>query len=357
MGNLAVALLHSGDVEGAIEKCRAAIALEPGFAEAHMNLGMLLLLTGQYAQGFAEHEWRLTVRNYLDRRFVAEPAWDGKPAPRPGESVLLIHAEQGAGDTIQFGRFVRAASAGGWKIVLEVHAKLCRLMRSAPALADVAIVPMATADQVSPHDAHHSLVSLPLALGLIDPASPEFSTPLQFEIDPAMREIWKERVAKAARPGTLKVGVAWAGNPTHVDDHRRSLSTGSMTPFDRPEVSLFSLQFGPSGAGAAAEKPPLSLIDLTGESDDFADTAALIEQLDLVITADTAIAHLAASLGKPTWLLLYFVPDWRWMMDRADSPWYPKIRIFRQSQRGQWEHPVAAAADAMVEMARTHAAG
>jgi tetratricopeptide (TPR) repeat protein len=357
MGNLAVARLHAGDPQAAIEGCRAAIALDPNFAEAHMNLGMLFLLTGQYAPGFAEHEWRLKVRNFADRRFIAEPAWDGSTAPKPGESVLLIHSEQGVGDSIQFSRFVPAAKARQWKVILEAHPKLCGLMRSSPALADISIIPIATPDQIPPHDARIPLLSLPQVLGLTDPAGREFSTPLPMELDAALREAWQKRVADAAKPGTLKVGVAWSGNPTHPEDRRRSLRLASLAPLDLPGVSLFSLQFGPGAAEAAGDNPPLKLINLTAESDEFAETAAMIEQLDLVITADTAIAHLAASLGKPTWIILYSVPDWRWMLDRSDSPWYPTIRIFRQVQRGEWDHPVAQAAKALAELAAAHANG
>jgi ADP-heptose:LPS heptosyltransferase len=135
------------------------------------------------------------------------------------------------------------------------------------------------------------------------------------------------------------------------------LQLSAIKAFDQAGVSLFSLQFGAGATQASGENSPVHLLDLTAESDDFADTAALIEQLDLVVTADTVIAHVAASLGKPTWLLLYAVPDWRWMLERDDSPWYPTVRIFRQTKRGDWEHPVTAAADAMAELARAHAAG
>jgi hypothetical protein len=289
----------------------------------------------------------------MDRRFAAEPAWDGSPAPKPGESVLFIHAEQGIGDTIQFARFIPAASTRGWKIELEVHPRLLRLMSLAPALADVKIIATAAADQVPRHDAHIALLSLPHALKISDPASVELSTPLKFEIDPELRATWKERVDGAARPGTLKVGLAWSGNPKHPDDHRRSLQLKSLIPLDHPDVSIFNLQFGPNAPGASGANPAIKLIDLTGHSQDFADTAALIEQLDLVITADTAIAHLAGSIGKPTWVLLYFLPDWRWGLRGDDSAWYPSMRVFRQLERGVWNHPVNAAAEAMAELVRS----
>jgi len=262
----------------------------------------------------------------LTQRDFAQPQWRGQSAEK---RTLLIHAEQGLGDSLQFCRYAPLAAARGLKVVLEVQRPLVRLLRS---LSGVELVVEAGGELPS-FDFHCPMLSLPLALDTTLATVP--SAAFYLQADRALIAAWRTRLA--ARPG-LRIGLAWAGRSRiHASelaavDRRRSIALDHLAPlFDLPGFQFFSLQ--KDDPKAPADVP---LTDFMDEMEDFADTAALIANLDLVISVDTAIAHLAAALGKPVWLLNRYDSCWRWLRTREDSPWYPSLRMFRQPAAGDW---------------------
>ncbi len=329
--NLGNALEQQGRLDEAADGYRAAIGFKPDYPVAHTNLAMLLLARGDMAAGWAEYEWRWRQPGMAaDRRSFAPPQWRGEAA---AGRTLLIHAEQGFGDTLQFCRYATLAAASGLRVILEVQAPLVRLLRS---LAGVEMV-VARGEELPAFDLHCPMLSL--ALGTTVTTIPAAAAYLH--ADKLQVAAWRARLAAMATQG-LRVGLVWAGGRrTHspslaATDRRRSMPPDRLAPlFELSGVHFFSLQKG--GPAAPANFP---LTDFMEEMGDFADTAALIANLDLVISVDTAIAHLAAALGKPVWLLNRFDSCWRWLRQREDSPWYPTLRQFRQTQPGDWHFAV-----------------
>lgn len=323
LNNLGTLLYDLGRTDDAIQSLRAAVAQRPDYADAHFNLGITLLLAGQFDEGWREYEWRWkqeTKKPHL--RGFSQPLWDGGDI---GDRVLLLHAEQGLGDTLQFCRFVPAIAAGR-RVVLEVQRPLMPLLTGLPGIERV----VANGDPLPPFDLHCPLLSLPRVLGTTLDTIPREAPYLRAE--PQRVAAWRERVGQL---DGLRVGLVWAGNQTMSGDGRRSVPLERFSELaDLPGVSFVSLQKGP---GASQSPPPgLSMHDWTDDLHDFGETAALIEALDLVIAVDTGVAHLAGALGRPVWLLNRFDRCWRWQLDRDDSPWYPSLRQFRQSQPGDW---------------------
>ena len=325
--NLGITLKELRRLPEASASFRSAIELTPDFAEAHCNLGHALLLQGDMAAGWREHEWRYLTPDLRDaRRTFTQPQWSGVPMPG---ATLLVHAEQGFGDTLQFCRYVPLAAARGLRVILEIPGPLTRLLSRLPGVA--AIVPSGA--PLPAFDVQCPMMSLPFALGSAlagVPAAPSYLRP-----DPAHAAAWAVRLG--TRRG-LRVGLVWAGNPRRHSaalaevDARRSLASELLAPlFATTNVQFFSLQ---------KDGPPLpaglTAIDVMDEMADFADTAALISNLDLVISVDTAVAHLAAAIGRPVWLLDRFDHCWRWLAGRRDTPWYPSMRLYRQPQPGDW---------------------
>ncbi|MCW2248164.1 Flp pilus assembly protein TadD [Azospirillum fermentarium] len=310
------------------EACFAALAAADGTdREAHMALALSRLVQGDLAAGWTGFEQRW-------KRIPAPPWTADQPLPAGG--TLLLHAEQGFGDTIQFVRYVPDAVAlaarHGARVVLEVHPHLIRLLRTLPVPAGaLAIVPRG--DTPPPFDAHCPLMSLPRAFATRRVA--DIPAPVPYlSADPAEAAAWTARLDDGS--GRLRVGLVWAGNPGHRNDRNRSLPLGALDPLlDVAGVRLFSLQTGP----ARTALPPRWAARLEDPMDavaDFAGTAALLAGLDLLVTVDTAPLHLAGALGRPAWLLLPHAPDWRWFLGRADTPWYPTVRLFRQDRAGAW---------------------
>jgi Flp pilus assembly protein TadD len=335
-GNLLQDLGHLDEAAAAFER---ALAIEPDFAGAHHNLGMALLAAGRYEAGWDEYEWR---RRLAPARRFAEPQWQGEPLPN---GTLLIHAEQGFGDTLQFCRYVPLLARRNRRILLEVPRPLLRLMGSLVGQAPDGIELVAQGDPLPRFDRHCPLMSLPRLCGTTLDTIPANGPYLAAE--PAARQSWHRRL-RADGTG-LRVGLAWAGNPrAHLPeaaaiDRRRSIPPDLLTPFTAyPGIRLYSLQKDGPPAPAA-----LGLIDVMGEMRDFADSAALIANLDLVVSVDTAVAHLAGALGKPVWLLNRFDSCWRWLAGRDDSPWYPTLRLFRQTEPGDWAGVVARMLEAL----------
>jgi tetratricopeptide (TPR) repeat protein len=323
LNNLGTLLFDLGRPDEAIQSLRTAVSQRPDYADAHFNLAVSLLLDGQLDEGWREYEWRWKqAKKKLHLRDYSQPLWNGEDI---GDRVLLLHAEQGLGDTLQFCRFVPAIAAGR-RVVVEVQRPLMPLLAGLPGFESI----VARGDPLPPFDLHCPLLSLPRVLGTTLETIPREASYLR--ADPQRVAAWRQRVGEL---DGLRVGLVWAGNQTMSGDRRRSISLERFSELaGLPGVSFVSLQKGP----AASQSPPpgLSLHDWTGDLHDFGDTAALIEALDLVIGVDTAVVHLAGALGRPVWLLNRFDRCWRWLLNRDDCPWYPSLRQFRQIQPGNW---------------------
>jgi len=380
--NLARALRHHGDPESAIEHAQRALALNPGLvktygvlgncyldegkidavfealrlglawapedAELNWNLSIVELLSGHFPKAWHDYEWRFRTNPELERPF-RQPRWDG--TVHPGQR-LLVHAEQGLGDTIQFARYlplVKARVGDAMEIVFECQRPLARLLHGFPGI-DPLVVREDDARVAAPFDLHAPLLSLPGFFGTTLDTVP---TPPALTVDPDESRPWAARLGPLSG---LKVGLVWAGNPDHRGDRQRSMALSQLAPLAAVNgVKLLSLQKG-RDAEIRQHGASLNLVELGSQFSDFTATAAAIANLDLVISVDTAVAHLAATLGKPTWILLPFSPDWRWLLGREDSPWYPSVRLFRQPRRGDWESVVRAVAQALATLAKKNPA-
>jgi tetratricopeptide (TPR) repeat protein len=331
--NLGSVLDVLGRAPEAVAVFDQALALKPDFTVARVGRSMQRMLMGDFASGLPEYEQR--ARLGAPHRF-SQPQWYGQPLDG---ARILLHAEQGLGDTIQFLRYLPMVRAAGGEVILEVQPQLCRMAEQLPG-----IVAVAPAGGALPAFAWHCpLMSLPLAFGTALDSIPA-RVPYLFVPEEA-----KKKAGGLPWPATgLRVGLVWAGSPTHFKDRFRSIPLALLEPLLRLQgAHFFSLQVGAAAAQLATTGSVLT--DLGPEIEDMADTAALIAQLDLVIAADTSVAHLAGALGKPVWVLLPFAPDWRWLLNREDSPWYAVMRLFRQSTLGDWTSVVEAVRGVLVE--------
>lgn len=333
--DLGNALRDQGRLDESIAAYRRAIELAPDLAVAHHNLGQILLLVGQYAEGWRECEWRWRIPDLqLFQQSFPQPEWDGSDL---NGRRILIRAEQGYGDAIQFARYVPMVAARGGKVIFACRPELVRLMRTLFGVEHF----VTQGDPFIPFDVQSTLMSLPRLFGTT-PETIAAQVPY-LRADPALVEQWRAKVADI--PDGLKIGLVWSG-AKDAPMPQRWLRLDDLTPlFSVPQACWFNLQKEP-------RTPIASLIDWTDQLTDFADTAALIECLDLVISADTAVAHVAGAMGKPVWVLVPTSPDWRWMLDRTDSPWYPSARLFRQKTRGDWSHPIQEIVSALQQFAR-----
>ena len=320
----------------ALEACDRAIALQEDFAEAWHNKAIVLLALGCFAEGFPLYEWRWFTK--IDRRVVRlfrQPMWDG--APFPGQT-LLIHAEQGLGDTVQCLRFARAAQSLG-DVVFEVAAPLYQLLAAQPDGPRI----VRQGDALPRFDLHCPAMSLPWLFGTelatIPPAAP-FLRP-----DPALAAVWEARIPP--RDHRRRIGIAWAGNPGQAADARRSMPLATMLAAFGPETVVVTLQKEVPEPDRAVLARATHVVGTGDLHTDMAETAAAIGRLDLVVSVDTSVAHVAAAMGVPVWVPLCYAPDWRWLLDRDDTPWYPAMRLFRQDRPGDWGGPIGRIADAL----------
>jgi tetratricopeptide (TPR) repeat protein len=316
----------------ALANYERARALQPDLPEAHWNEASLRLLTGDFARGWEEYEWRWKRESFARTvRDFRQPLWRGSE-PLEGKTILL-HSEQGFGDSIQFCRYVPRIAARGARVLLEVERPLQRLMRGLAGVAEVIV----KGDALPDFDLHCPLLTLPrgfaTALATIPWDGPYLQT--------ASAEVaaWEERLGPRPR-----IGLAWSGNAAHQRDHRRSIPLRTLLPLLDIDATFVCLQKDVR-AGDAAELNRRDDIRQFALGD-FADTAALVATLDLVITVDTSIAHLAGALGRPVWILVSYVPDWRWLLERDSSPWYPSARLFRQNTERDWREVIARVHDA-----------
>lgn len=350
LSNLGMALACAGREADAEVRYRAALALDPAYAKAAFNLAYLLLRQGRWQEGWR----RLEAREWTDalQRHLGLPRWRG--GPLAGKRIL-VGAEAGHGDMIQFGRYcMQLKAAGAAHVGVLCHPGLVELFGRLRG-ADVAIgldrpLLYDTSDTSAGWDAWVPALSLP---GLFGTTVDNVPSALPY-IAPDPARVAQMAPLLAAAPGTLKVGLAWQGNPRFENDAARSLaSLQVLAPLGRvPGVRWFSLQKGPGEAQARTGVPGLAPVDLAPALRDFADTAALIAGLDLVISVDTAVAHLSGALGKPCWVLLPDVlTDWRWLKERSDTPWYPGVmRLFRQRAGGDWDEVVNDVAGALAAL-------
>lgn len=320
-------------VEEAEADYRRAVALGPDLAVAHANLGVTRLLRGDFEEGWREFEWRWRTPGFakLESRFEA-PLWRGEDLT--GKTILL-HNEQGFGDTLQFCRLAAVIQAMGAKVILQVQRPLASLLSRLEGVDQ--LIP--EGDPLPPHDLRCPLLTAPGRLKL-DLSNIPAKIPY-LHADPTAVTAWSLRLA--AHGEGLKVGLVWAASPDNPVDRRRSTTLERLAPLGRiPGVKLFAIQKGVAAEQARNLPEALSgLISLSDQLEDFSDTAAVIANLDLVISVCSSPAHLAAGLGKPVWLLDRFDGDWRWLLDRDDTPWYPNLKIYRQPDRGDWDAPIA----------------
>ncbi len=324
LSNLATCLLAEGRTADALEAYSLALTLDPQHIDARWNRALALLITGDWAEGWAEYEWRF--QKFALPCASAAPRWDGKPL---GGKTILVCAEQGAGDTLKFVRYLPLVQALGGRVVFACPPALHSLMASCAGIDQ-----MAAPAEAVPHDVWTPLLSLPGLFGTtpetVPQSVPYLSTPQE------LTDAWRTQIERAA-PGAIKVGLCWAGSPDQKNDHNRSARLTDFAPLAAvPGITFFSLQKGDVGAQAAAPPPGMTLVDLTQDIRDFADTAAVMSAMDLIITVDTSVAHLAGALGLPVWTLLPHAAPWHYLHGRADSPWYPRMRLFQQAAPRDW---------------------
>jgi len=302
-----------------------ANVLDPGNADAAWNSSFLHLLLGNFEAGWAGHEarWKAQARSNTSYPDFSEPRWTGQE-PVEGKTVL-IYAEEGLGDAIQFARYIPMVAARGADIVLVVGAPVRSLLSGLPGVSQCLTKPLATRPAF---DFHCAISSLPLIFGTrLDtiPDGTSFLPPPPADLVQA----WEDRLGRHDRP---RVGLVWSGHPRHKNDHNRSIPLDRLHAILGRDATFVSLQKEPRPEDKTTLLERREIVDLTEHLGDFVDTAALVSCLDLVITVDTSVAHLAATLGRPTWILLPYTPDFRWLLDRDDSPWYPSVRLFRQNE-------------------------
>jgi len=315
-----------GRLREAREQYKQALALQPGNVDALWNLSLLDLLEGDYDAGWPGYEVRNRRPTPGLRTFV-EPQWKGEPL---NGSRILLHAEQGLGDTLQFLRYVPMVAEAGGQVLLDVPETIRRLAAEIPGVFAVT----ATGDTIPPFDWQCPLVSLPLAFGTTV-GSIAANVPYLRVPEDALRSTEKLVWPRLG----MRVGLVWGATTRHFEDSDRSIPFGELEPvLSIKGVHFFSLQVGPQAGQLEEMQAPVT--DLRENILDFADTAALVTHLDLVITVDTSVGHVSGALGKPTWILLPFASDWRWLTHREDSPWYPTVRLFRQARPRDWRSAI-----------------
>ena len=337
LNSLGNSLRMLGQVEAAADAYQRAIAATPNPGPMRFNLGICRLLAGDYAQGWPDYEYRWTTeRMARGKHRFQQPLWLGRE-PIAGRRILL-HAEQGLGDTIQFCRYAPLVAAMGATVILGVQPDLRPLLSGLP---DVEVIDRAVAPPIFEY--HCPLLSLPLALGTTRETVPSGGPYLS--VPPGHLAAWRDRLGPG---GGKRIGIAWSGNRAHLADHHRSIPLDAFGPILSLGYPLHALQKDLRAEDVTAFALAGTIRFMGDDLRDFADTAALVARMDLVITVDTAVAHLAGALGRPVWLLLPFAPDWRWGLRADTTPWYPTMRLFRQPAPLDWETVIRRVRDALI---------
>ena len=348
--NLALAYKNRGELEIATACFTRALAIDADFAEAHWNRSFTYLLRGELEKGWDDFEWRFRQPKWksLYPFRLSGPRWDGSKSPH---LRLLVHDEQGLGDTLQFVRYLPMVKERVGTVIFETRRSLIPLLAGFPGIDEI-IERSADGAPKADYDAYVALMSLPWLFRTKPSNIPDRIPYLKAPEDKMLA--WKNRIGG---PG-LKIGVVWAGRPEHTNDHNRSCRLDQFAALaDLPGLQWYSLQKGPAEAQLDDWRSMSPIENLGTAFDDFTDTAGAIANLELVITVDTSVAHLAGAMGAPVWVLLPYIPDWRWMMRRQDSPWYPTMRLFRQPEQGDWHSVFSQTRCALQQMLRHHLNG
>jgi tetratricopeptide (TPR) repeat protein len=345
--NLGSLLQRMGQSSKAMEWFDKALKISPQISLAHLDRAVILLLQGNLAEGWKEYDWRWRCpERHPPMRPFPQPLWRDQDVS--GKTVFL-HAEQGLGDAVQFIRYAPMVKARGAKVIVEVQPELVNLARTVEGIDQV----IGRDEPLPQFDLHAPLMDLPMIFGTVlrnVPAQIPY-----FHSDPQKVQAWAQRLAADEPNGRpkLRVGLVWAGRPTHPYDKTRTIKLAQYAPLAAlsGSVSFISLQKGAGVEQLKSPPPGLVLRDYADELNDFTDTAALLENLDLLITVDTSVAHVAGALGRPVWVLVGISPDWRWLERRENSPWYPTLRLFRQQKRLDWSKPIEKMASELRKMA------
>lgn len=326
--NRGLALRELQRLDEAIMSYQRAIQISPDFAEAHWNLALCHLLAGNFKDGWQGFEWRwrdALAFKFQEQRNFSQPLWLGEASLE--DKTILLYAEQGLGDTLQFSRYVEGVVQCGAKVILEVQRPLVSLLGHLDGISQI----VARGDALPAFDYQCPLCSLPLAFKTELHTIPQVSQQITSDSDHV--EKWRSLIGQSGKP---RIGIVWRGNPMHKNDDKRRISLAQLIPYLSSQFDYFSLQkeLGETDRALLAD---CGRIKHFGEKlEDFADTAALCTLMDLVISVDTSVAHLAGTLGRPTWILLPYSPDWRWLLERDDSPWYSSVKLYRQETTGDW---------------------
>jgi FKBP-type peptidyl-prolyl cis-trans isomerase 2 len=325
--NLGNAFVSKGEFDEAIQSYKKTIDIAPDHAEAHWNIALINLLLGNFEKGWKGYEWRWKLKDIIVKRDFSQPLWDGTDIK---DRTILLHAEQGFGDTIQFIRYAPLVAQRGAKVIVECQKELVRLLKNVVGIHRI----IAHGEELPDFDIHCPILSLPGIFGT-DLTNIPAKIPY-IHADLSLIKKWHDTIA--SNNSEYHVGLVWSGDPSFKDFHLKSCSLKSFAPLAQAaNITFYSLQKGDASEQARNVPEGIKLIDYTDKIHDFSDTAAIIKNLDLIISIDTDVAHLGGALGKPVWTLLPFIPDWRWMLNRNDSPWYPTMKLFRQTSRGDWQ--------------------
>lgn len=324
--NRSAVFLELKQLDAAIESFDQAIAVDPQCAKAHWNKALVLLLAGHLVNGWEAYEWRWRIGNYGGRKLrFNQPVWQDT-IPVKGKTVL-IHAEQGLGDTIQFCRYAKLLASRGALVVLEVQPPLVDLLQPLTGISKV----LAAGSPLPAFDFQCPLLSMPRAFNTMLETIPSETAYLHADLEKV--RTW---AAKLGERKTPRIGLVWSGNKDLIDDHTRSIALSALLSHLPSEFDYVSLQKELRESDAAVLSAGGTVRHFGADLIDFTDTAALCELMDVVISVDTSVAHLSGALGKKTWVLLSHIPDWRWLLDRSDSPWYPSVSLYRQTVPAQW---------------------
>jgi tetratricopeptide (TPR) repeat protein len=327
--NRGVALHQLERFEAALASFDRAIALRPNYANAHFNRSLVWLAQGDFARGWDGYEWRLKLPrgpNVAASPRLARPRWTGKE-PVAGKTILL-EAEQGYGDTLQFCRYAELLARSGARVILEAQRPLLDLLSSLRGVSQV----VAKGSALPPFDYHCSLMSLPLAFNTRVATIP--SPAKYLESDPAKLAQWRSRLGERKRP---RLGLAWSGSATNRNERNRSFALADLLPHLPPQFDYFRLQKDAREADERTLRSNPRIVDFSADLRDFSDTAALCDCMDIVISSCTSVVHLSAALGRATWVLLGHAADWRWLVDRDDSPWYASAKLYRRHRADAWD--------------------